>query len=170
MVYARSRRSGPLHRWLMDGPATSALPARSPAWPRRDARRAPAVLMPRRSHDLDLPGVRCGGVRAAADRRLPDSRWRGSGALAGHAKQRQTGPCSPAQRTIRSLRWMGGFSCPAVCTCRSAGMGARRFDGHLSVTTISDATPPQTRDSHASPWMRSAHITVSPAVPTKGLP
>jgi hypothetical protein len=50
----------------------------------------------------------------------------------------------------------------------SAGMGARRFDGHLSVTAISDATPPQTRDSHAIPSMRSTHITVSPAVPTRG--
>ena len=45
-----------------------------------------------------------------------------------------------------------------------------QIDGHLSVTAISDATPPQTRDSHASPWMRSAHIMVSPAVPTMGLP
>jgi hypothetical protein len=44
------------------------------------------------------------------------------------------------------------------------------LDGHLSVRAISDATPPQTRDSHPSPWMRSTHITVSPAVPTKGLP
>jgi hypothetical protein len=50
-----------------------------------------------------------------------------------------------------------------------AGMSARRFDCHLSVTAISDATPPQTRDSHAIPSTRSTHITVSPAVPTKGL-
>src|SRR6201996_2433399 len=40
---ARSRRSCPLHRWLVDDAATAELPARSPARPRRDAGRAPAV-------------------------------------------------------------------------------------------------------------------------------
>jgi hypothetical protein len=46
---------------------------------------------------------------------------------------------------------------------------ARRFEDHLSVTTINDAAPPQTRTSHPSPSMRSTHITVSPAAPKKGL-
>jgi hypothetical protein len=77
---ARSRRAGPLHRWLVDDAATAEVPARPspPAW--RDAGRPPAVLMPRRSHDLDPPGVRCGGVWAAATCRLPRPRRAGRGA------------------------------------------------------------------------------------------
>ncbi len=76
--HARSRRSCPLHRWLMDNAATAELPARSPARPRRDARRAPAVQhVSRWAHDLDTPGVRCGGVRATATYRLPRPRWAG---------------------------------------------------------------------------------------------
>ena len=39
------------------------------------------MLVPRRSHDLDMPGVWCGDVRATADRRLPSCHWWGSGAL-----------------------------------------------------------------------------------------
>jgi hypothetical protein len=79
--HARSRRSCPLHRWLVDHAAAAELPTRSslPVW--RDARRAPAVLMPRRSHDLDLPGVRRRGVRTAATCRLPCCRRPGRGAL-----------------------------------------------------------------------------------------
>jgi hypothetical protein len=33
------------------------------------------------THDLDVPGVRCGGLWAGADRRLSDSRRRGGGAV-----------------------------------------------------------------------------------------
>jgi hypothetical protein len=69
----------------MDDPATAELPARAPARPRRDARRAPAVQrVSRWTHDLDMSGLRLGGVRATADRRLPDSRWCGRGALGAH--------------------------------------------------------------------------------------
>ena len=75
-THARSRRAGPLLRWLMDDAATAVLPARSSLAPWRDARRAPAVqyLSPW-AHHLDVPGMRCGGVRATADRWLPDSGW-----------------------------------------------------------------------------------------------
>jgi hypothetical protein len=52
--HARSRRPCPLHRWLMDDATTAELPARSPARPQRDARRAPAVqyvlCTPRHNH------------------------------------------------------------------------------------------------------------------------
>jgi hypothetical protein len=39
--------------------------------------------MPRWAHHLDVSGVQCGGVRAAADRRLSDPRRCGRGALKG---------------------------------------------------------------------------------------
>ena len=42
--HAGSRRSCPLHRWLMDDAATAQLPARSSLTAGRDARRAPASL------------------------------------------------------------------------------------------------------------------------------
>jgi hypothetical protein len=80
--HARSRRARPLHRRLMDDAATAELPARSPARPRRDARRAPAVqYVSRWAHDLDMSRLWRRGVWAVADRRLPDSRRCGSGAL-----------------------------------------------------------------------------------------
>ena len=70
--YARSRHSCPLHRWLVDDAATAELPARASVTAGRDARRAPAVQhVSRWTHDLDVPGVRCGGVRPAAAYRLP---------------------------------------------------------------------------------------------------
>jgi hypothetical protein len=67
----RSRRSCPLHRWLMDDAAAAELPARLPARPRRDARRAPAVqYVSRWTYNLDVSGMRCGGPQgttSAAD-------------------------------------------------------------------------------------------------------
>jgi hypothetical protein len=74
--------------------ATAELPARPsfPAW--RHARRAPAVQHAARwSDDLDVLGMRCGGVRAGADRRLPDSRGCFSSALVPHPST----PTSSAQ-------------------------------------------------------------------------
>jgi hypothetical protein len=79
--HARSRRASPLHRWLMDGAAAAELPARSSIPAGRDACRAPAVLMPWRAHDMDVPSMRCGRVRAAATYRLPRPRRPGRGAL-----------------------------------------------------------------------------------------
>ena len=62
--------------------ATAELPTRPPARPQRDARRAPAVQhVSRWTHDLDMPGMWCGGVRAAATYRLPRPRRPGRGAL-----------------------------------------------------------------------------------------
>jgi hypothetical protein len=61
---------------LMDDAAAAELPARSPDRPHRDARRA-ALLVPWRTHLLDLLGVRCGGVWAAATCRLPRPRRTG---------------------------------------------------------------------------------------------
>ena len=63
------RRTGPLHRWSINGPAPAALPARSPArcewclW-------SPAVRVPGRPSKMDVPGVRSDGVRATATCRL----------------------------------------------------------------------------------------------------
>jgi hypothetical protein len=51
----------------MDDAATAELSARASLAAGRDARRAPAVqYVSRWTHDLDVPGVRCGGVRAGA--------------------------------------------------------------------------------------------------------
>jgi hypothetical protein len=80
--HARSRRASLLHRWGVDDAAAAELPARSSARPQRDARRAPALLVPWRTHDLDVSRLRQRGVRATAERRLPDSRRCRSGALA----------------------------------------------------------------------------------------
>jgi hypothetical protein len=54
--HARSRRAGPLHRWVMDDAATAELlPARSSLAGRRDARRAPAVQhVSRWTYHLDV--------------------------------------------------------------------------------------------------------------------
>ena len=113
-VDARGRRGGPLHRWLMDGPATSALPARPSARPQRDARRAPAVLKPRRSHDLDLPGVRCGGVWAAATCRLPRPRRPGRGALGARRATRRSDDSPAHLQSLRSAQLGGGPSGPGL--------------------------------------------------------
>jgi hypothetical protein len=68
--HARSWRSCPLHRWVVDDAATAELPARSPARPRRDAGWAPAVqYVSWWAHNL--------GVWADADGRVPDSHWCG---------------------------------------------------------------------------------------------
>jgi hypothetical protein len=79
--HARSRRAGPLHRWLVDDAAAAELPARSSLPARRDASRSSAVLLQGWAHDMDMLGLRRGGVRAAADRRLPGSRRSRRGAL-----------------------------------------------------------------------------------------
>jgi hypothetical protein len=80
--HARSRRSCPLHRRVVDDTAAAAVPCPPSARTGPDARRAPAVQhVSRWTYHLDVPGVRRRGLWACADRRLPDSRRCRSGAL-----------------------------------------------------------------------------------------
>jgi hypothetical protein len=95
--HARSRRAGPLHRWLVDNAATAELPARSSLATRHDACRAPAVQhVLRWAHDLDTPGMRRDCVCAAATYRLPRPRRPGH-IVAG--QQRLQGTAANRHRT-----------------------------------------------------------------------
>jgi hypothetical protein len=102
-------------------------PRHPPARPRRDARRAPAVRhVSRWAHDLDMPGMRRGGVRAAATYRLPHPRRAGRGAL---GAQRTT-EIKPAFSSRRSSSSASATSTDGSGPPRSTSARSR---GHLAL-------------------------------------
>ena len=76
----RRDNGGPHWRWLMDGPSTRGMPARSPAtaWP--GVGRSRAVLMPWRAHYVGVR-MRRGDLRAAAVGSVSGAARTGGGAV-----------------------------------------------------------------------------------------
>jgi hypothetical protein len=104
--HAPSRRSCPLHQRLMDGAPTAAL--FRPGINQSDADQGDLVS----ARGL-LPRGPTGGSPGAAEARSRWSRCRACPRPARGPRYRCcSAACSPAQRTIRSLRWTSGSSCP----------------------------------------------------------
>ena len=103
--HVRSRRAGPLHRWLMDDAVAAELPAWSSIPAGRNACRAPAVRhVSRWTYHLDVPGMRRRGVRTTADCRLPDSGRCRSGALSLPALRVSAASTQPVRSRVSGSR------------------------------------------------------------------
>jgi hypothetical protein len=126
LMYARGRRAGAIHNRAMDGKATTALPARSPAAAGTRAGRVDRLLM-RPAFDVALR-VRRDHIRAGAGRRVQPAGWACTCSVRNAAAVR--GPCL-SSRAVRNRRRVRLAARASTGSCSMPGQ-AQRYDSSRS--------------------------------------